>query len=422
MPLRTCSFTGPVADFCNLNIRNQACVGGDFNVSGIISGIDGLGYGNTLIVDQVDGNDAIGAVNGPRFKTIGAALAQAQPGNVVWVFPGIYNETVIVPPFVTLSGIAPGNVIIQQQNVTQPTDLVTLSQGANIADFSLVLTSQMHVQLRGLVFPASTIDPTIRSTAITIGIIVDNSGAGIGTSEVYGIHYSGPGVTIPRSNLGLGQTLVASSVLVNSVGLGRKRGVLLDSQNSINVLACVINTLGGTDSIGVELDDPNALAILDGAIINGTSNDISQTNGDLNLVATILGDSTANEFSFDTLLEPNVEIWGISDTFIGPGTFYLFPAGGLTSNAIPRVAAQKFLAFRMSLRAGVAPGIGESMTCTLQRNGIDTLVSLTLTDGQMDADLTNTSVHFSKDDEITMKLINSAGSLAGQVVVSVGTY
>lgn len=202
------------AQFCNVNLANlcataDAQINGNLNVDGIITGQDGLGYGNTLIVDAVNGNDATGAVNGPRYKTIAAACAQATAGDLVLVYPGVYNESITVPPFVTVSGNAPGNVIIQQLNVTAPTDLVILQTGANLANVSLVLTSTMHVRLCGLVFPPSSINQLLSSQAFTVGIIVDNSGAGAGSSDVYGVAFSGPGSTTPTNN-GLGQTIVTS--------------------------------------------------------------------------------------------------------------------------------------------------------------------------------------------------------------------
>ena len=185
-----CSITGPVSNFCNANITNQLCVGGNLNVVGIISGQDGMGDVRYAIVDQVDGVDITGAVNGPLLKTISAALAQAQPGYVVWVFPGVYNETVNIPAGVILKALTRYLVTIQQLNVTVPTDLVTMGEGSYIGDFILVLTSSEPVQLRGIYRPgrAKLAVIVIDSNAI----FVMNS-ATAGTADTYGIYMTGVG-------------------------------------------------------------------------------------------------------------------------------------------------------------------------------------------------------------------------------------
>lgn len=424
------------ANFCNLNADNICASGnlqvnGNVNVFGVLSASGINGYGNTLIVDSVDGNDAIGAVNGPRFKTIGAACAQANPGDIIWVFPGIYNESITVPSFVTLQGVSLGNIVITQQNVTQPTDLVTLSTGANISNFTLVLTSQMHVQLRGLVFPPSTLDPEIASSAISIGIFVDNSGAGAGNSNVYAVNFSAPGSTNIDNN-GLGQTIAASAIQVNSTGGGKKRGVLVDTENSINILATRVIVAGGSDAICAETDDPNAIIILDGSILDGSTAEISQTRGDLNLLATSLANAQANDLGFDTLVKAANFIFADIDTPIGayPDPLWMRP-GSSEPSAVPITipASQHFLAKSLTIRAITPPGPGASTTVTVQRQRLidpmplDTPLALTLTGMQTEADLQSLSVHFDANDLMAVKVLSSGtGAMTGDLLASINIY
>lgn len=424
------------ATFCNLNVGNfcatgNAQINGNLNVNGIITGNDGLGYGNTLIVDSVDGNDATGAVNGPRFKTIGAACAQANPGSVIWVFPGQYNESITVPAFVTLAGIAPGNVVIQQLNVTQDTDLVTLSEGANINNVSLVLASQMHVQLRGLVFPPTSLNAALNCAARTVGIVVNNAGAGAGTSDVYGVNFSGPGTTTNVDNSGLGHNVVACSVLVNSIGSGKKRGGLVDTENSVNFLACRVHVEGGTDVIAVETSDPGAIAILDGSIIGGDTSDISQVAGDLNLLASSLENATANNLGFDTLVKASSFIFADTDSPIGafPTPIWLRP-GSAPGSAVPLTipASQHFLAKSLTVRAIEPPGLGSSTTFTVCRQTPSdlmpqpTALTVTLTDMQTDATINTVSVHFDAFDLMAVEAQDTSGAQTGDVLASINIY
>ena len=422
-PLRLCQLNN-AAGFCALNVTNDACIGGnaqingDLNVSGIISGQDGLGYGNTLIVDQVDGNDTTGTVNGPRFKTISAALAQAQPGDVVWVFPGTYNETVTIPDLVILKALCRDAVTIQQLDVTEPTDLVTMGEGSYIGDFVLLLTSSEPVQLRAIYHPGlGTSNIIVIDTNV---IMVTNTSTG--ASDTYGIYMTGVG-TVGF----LGDIIFSTIIQITSSGAGKKRGIYINSPTLLEILIPIVQMFGGTDTIAFEVNNSACVAAVQsgafaGDFYTGTP-DISQTQGTLDLDSTYLGNSNANGLGFTDLTFPQTLIFGDPDSYIGDGTFYLFPGGaGATSNPIPLAAPQKGLAFIMSVKLGFAAGDSETVTFTLQINGVDTPMALTLTDSQTEAILTNISVHFNQGDKITLKMENSAGSLAGEALVSLSIY
>jgi hypothetical protein len=62
--------------------------------------------GNMVLVDKIYGSDTLGQRNGRPFLTIGAALAVAQGTDVVYVYPGFYNESVTIPSGVELAGIS----------------------------------------------------------------------------------------------------------------------------------------------------------------------------------------------------------------------------------------------------------------------------------------------------------------------------
>ena len=318
--LRQCSFTGPNSTFCNLNVLNQACIGGNLNVGGIITGIDGLGYGNTLIVDQVDGNDDIGAANGPRFKTISAALLQAEEGDLVLVYPGVYNETLVVPEDVIVAGVEINTVTIQQLNVTTPTDLIVLGEGSTLANLNLILTSGVDVQLRAInhISPGGSDLSAININNVRIQ--VTNYSAVPTTSDTIGCAFTGTSTPTVYDLIG------AALMQVVSNSTGRTRGVYSEAAQYLLLNGCAINIIGGTNAIGIETTDTTTQTYCFDSLVGGTTADISQTGGTLGLSSTYLINSTANGLSFDSLIYPSFFIWADSDNPVGPGdTLYLRP-------------------------------------------------------------------------------------------------
>lgn len=408
--LRLCpSFSGPVAQFCNVNIMDQLCVNGN-----VVPG----GFGNTLIVDQVNGSDTDttrGAVNGPAFKTISAALAQAQPGDLVWVFPGVYNEAIVIPPGVILEGVAINSVIVQQLDVTAATTLITIGEGATISQINGLLTSSMHVPLRGIEHNTGIVAEA--STYIIECIItVDNSGAGAGTSDVYGFYSTGSGSTeIP-------DYLVETIIEVFSTGDGAKRGIYIDSPTLQEIIFSLLLATGGTDVIGAEINNPDGIFIAQNGELAGDTADISQTAGSLQLSSVYLAHSTANALGFDAQEYPTYFSWADQNSLIGGGqTFYMGPATSLYT-PIYTEAFQKFVAFILKVRVETPPGVGQSTTWTLQKNGIDTPLTVTLSGTEMSATLTGVSDNFSAGDLISMKMVTSAGALTGGAGVTVAIY
>lgn len=421
---RACSFTGPVAQFCNVNVRDQLCVGGNLNVAGIISGQDGLGYGNTLIVDQVDGDDETAAVNGSRFKTIGAALAQASDNDLVVIYPGVYNEILTIPEGVTVTGAGINTVTIQQLDVATPTDLVTLGEGATLAFVDLLLTASADVELRGInhISPGG---PDLAATTITyVRITLDNTGAGPTTSDIIGVAYTG--ISIPSIADLMGIVIIN----VNSNSSGSTRGVQALSDQYLTITTSSIFANGGTDSIGIETNSPSTSITCFGSEVGGTTADISQTAGTLGLGSTYLLNSTANDIGFTSLVYPESIIWADSDNPAGPGlTLYLRPGTG-DASFIPIFirAFQKFVGVEISVLVVAPPGLGESTTFTLQRKTpsdltpMNTILSVTLSDEETSGDNNSVSVHFDQGDYISMQMASTAGAQTGDVIVSIAFH
>lgn len=427
-------FSGPVAQFCNMNVRDQLCVNGQIVVGAEIGSLvfgtlsaapEGQvvpSFGNTIRVDQVYGDDATGAKNGLPFLTIGSALEAASAGDFVWIFPGNYNEILIIPDGVAVRGVSASVVTIQNLNVTAATDLVTMGENTRLEDVSLQLTSGQQVNLRGIVFPGTT---SVTSQWVNSSLLVDNSAAGAGTSNVYGIHSIGTG--FPSIEISAART---TSITVNSTGSGVKRGILIDTANGFNVNDTDILVTGGTDSIGVETNNAGAAFAANSSNISGDLADISQTLGSISLTSTNLLHSQANGLGFFTPITPGGLLWADpSEPLTSEGNPIWMRPGTSVSDVISDVfipVSQKILAKSLAVNAAFAPGIGESTTWTIRRDSgtgpLDTPLTVTLTNDQEINVNSNISVHFDQGDVISIRVDMSPGANTSDVVVTMDTY
>lgn len=170
---------------------------------------------NTAVVMK-SGNDSTAFIGGNPFKTINGAItainAISATGITIFVFPGIYDETVVIPNGNSLRGISLLTVTIRQQNVTSNTTVLTMGENTRVEDITVLLTSINHVNLTGVAFPGTTsLTARLRNAVVT----VDNSTASTsGTSNVYGIHSFGTGT--PDESI---STARASTITTRSIGL-----------------------------------------------------------------------------------------------------------------------------------------------------------------------------------------------------------
>lgn len=110
---------------------------------------------NTAVVMKT-GNDSTAFIGGNPFKTINGAItainAIGATRITIFVFPGIYDETVVIPNGNSLRGISLLTVTIRQQNVSSNTTVLTMGENTRVEDITVLLTSVNHVNLTGLLF------------------------------------------------------------------------------------------------------------------------------------------------------------------------------------------------------------------------------------------------------------------------------
>ncbi len=377
------------------------------NPSGL--GLTLTGEGNTVIVDAVFGNDATGQREGLWFKTIAPALAAALPGDAVLVHPGVYDlpAGITIPAGVALIGTSPNTTMLQMLNVTADTTLVTMSADSRLEAFELNLTSAEHHALVAIHYPGLT---SASARIRVCRILVDNSGAGAGNSDVIGVLSDGNGS--PSIDI---ENLDDVNTIVRSTGTGTKRGILVNGPNTLIASDMLIDVVGV--GIGVETDDPGAIFTGRALLIDGVDADISQTQGELRLGgASDLANSNANGLGFMALFHPNTMQFGDPGN-LPNGTRYFYPGTSQVSNSvvqirIPSAAVMKSL----SVQVQTAPGAGKTTVITIQKNGIDTALVLTLADAETTKANDTDSVGFAAGDMLSVKVVND-GATAETVVV-----
>jgi len=198
--------------------------------------------GNTIVVDQINGNDATGQVNGLPFQTVNAAVTYMGTivlpagGVTCWILPGTYALTggLTIPATCSLRGLS-----LQTTRLTwaasapgSTATMLTMGENTRVEDLSLTLTSaDATTNLVGIALPGTTsVNSKLRTSVVT----VDNSTLAVGTTtNVYGVLCNGAGVLGPATfsfNM-----LKGSTLNVKSNGGGNKFGIFMPSTSASEI-------------------------------------------------------------------------------------------------------------------------------------------------------------------------------------------
>ena len=201
--------------------------------------------GNVLIVDAVNGNNGTGAVNGPPFLTIEAAISyintNALTGVTVWIMPGTYTLAsattgLTIPDTCALRGLntQTTRIVMNASNAGNTVTLLTMGENTRVEDLSLTLnSSNATTNLIGINLPGTT---TVTSKLRTAVLTVDNSGLGVGTTtNVYGVYSAGTGA-LSAATFSF-NCLKGSTINVKSNGAGNKFGIYQPSAGGGNQLS-----------------------------------------------------------------------------------------------------------------------------------------------------------------------------------------
>ena len=372
--------------------------------------------GNTLTVDQINGNDATASPSGLPYKTVNAAINNVLSGDTIWILPGTYNLTspISLPNGISLRGLSVQTTIIQMLNVTANTTLITMGENTRVEDLTLKLTSQGHYNLTGIEFGGTT---TVTGKLRTCVLTVDNSNApyNSGTSEVTGILASGTG-SLGTASFSF-NSLKGSTLNVYSNGAGKKRGILVTGQNvmssrDLNIYVAAPANIASTGSyIGVETNNTDNLGSIQlrattigtvSTILGGayTSSDIMQTTPAVITDPTYLASAgiqigpgtdlvtkTAGGKGFSSWVYPTTIYYGIKGN-INTTNFngYLWPGTQAVQNGTfpdPGIPPAYYRVQQPCLIAGLSCGLGIAPGGTGSVNKVDVVVRYTPVGGSI---------------------------------------
>lgn len=377
--------------------------------------------GNTVFVDSVNGNDTTGARGDftKPFLTVAAGLAAAQSGDQVSVLSGTYNLAagITIPAGVSLRGSDTSGCIIQMLGVGGATTLITMGDNTRLEDATLNLTSSGHHTLTGVLF-GGTSNATAKLRTLVIN--VDNSAAGAGTSNVTGVLVQATGTPARKVNQIRATTI---SVTTDAGNLGVVRGVLQDtsiSNFSLRDTNVVVSGIG----IGCEINIASGVLTVLGGMVNGATADVSQTAGTLELGQVVLQNSNANGKTFTALAISSMITFSDPGTLPNNQTRFMYPGcETVTASEIKIRLGRQAVVKSLSVRAITAPGAAKTDTWTVRKNGVDTLLTTSLSGAAQvnNADLTN-SVSFASGDDLSLKLVTALNTGTTEAIVVIELY
>ena len=411
--------------------------------------------GNVVLVDQVNGNDATGSVNGLPFQTVNAAVTYVAGivlpagGVTIWVMPGTYALTsgIVMRDTCALRGLNTQTTRITW-DATVPggtATMLTMGENTRVEDLSLTLTStNATTNLVGIATPGTTSNTSKLRTAV---VTVNNAGLAVGTStNVYGILDNGTGTLGPATfsfNFTRGVTI---NVLSN--GGGAKRGILVTGANDItfrdtNVYVAAPTDAGSTGSYhGVETTNNDADAEFRTCSISGPSTAGGYTGSDILQTAPTIGvitnkgiqlgpgvdliNKTAGGKPFTTYVTPTTLIYGLQGN-VNDAIRYYWPGvqtAGDSTQVFYRFQ-QKAVVQGMNINLRVAPGGGNSVVVTVLKSttgvvgsGVATVMTATVSGASTSAVQYGVSVDFAQGEYLAVQSdgIPAAGSAADMVI------
>lgn len=415
--------------------------------------------GNTIVVDQVNGNDITGTINGLSFQTVNAAVTYMGTiplpagGVTCWILPGTYVLTggLTIPATCSLRGLS-----LQTTRLTWAATvpggtatMLTMGENSRVEDVSLTLTSSdATTNLVGVATPGSTSNTSKLRTAV---VTVNNASLAVGTTtNVYGILDAGTGTLGPATfsfNFTRGVTL---NVLSN--GGGRKRGVYVTGANDItfrdtNVYVAAPTDAASTGSyVGVETTNVDADAEFRTSSISGpstaggyTGSDILQTQPTIGVITNRgiqlgpgvdLLHKTAGGKPFTTYVTPTTLIFGLHGN-VSNATHYLWPGVQTASDntEIFYTFQQRAIVQGMSVNMRTAPGAGKTVTFTVRKSltgvagsGVATTMTTTVSDANTSGFQYGVSVDFAQGEYLSLQIVGVPGIAAADITVELDLF
>lgn len=371
--------------------------------------------GNVIVVDDVNGEDSDGQKGQFPFKTVGAAVTAAASGDCIYILPGAYlipSSGLTIPTGVTIRGLNTGAVELQLLNATASTTMITMGSSTRLEDVTLTLTSSQHVDLTAVRFPNGT---SALAKLRSLVVNVNNSTAGSGSSNIYGIVSDGNAFPGDEVN-----AIRSSMVSIYSTGDGVKRALLSNAANFFSArdsnFVCRKVGSGAGSYIACETNHTGCKLVLRECLAEGSSADISQTLGILLFGGQLINGNSNNTPVETTTALPFI-IFGDSGNAPSNATRFLRPGTApVSANEIKVRLPQSGIARTITVRAKSPPGSGKTDTWTLRKNGVDTIMVVTLSGSETFSSNSN-SVSFSAGDDLSLKIVTATATATSDMLV-----
>jgi hypothetical protein len=419
-----------------------------------------LKMGNTVVVDQINGNDATGAINGLPFQTVSAAvtymgtLVLPAGGVTCWILPGTYALTggLTIPDTCSLRGLS-----LQTTRLTWAASvpggtatLLTMGENTRVEDVTLTLTSaNATTNLVGVRTPNTTSNTSKLRTCV---VTVNNAGLAVGTTtNVYGVLDDGTGTLGPGTfsfNFTRGVT-----INVFSNGGGAKGGVLVSGANDItfrdtNIYVAAPTDAGSTGSYhGVETTNNDADAEFRTSSISGPSTAGGYTGSDIFQTAPTVGvitnkgiqlgpgvdliNKTAGGKPFTTYVTPTTLTYGLQGGVINAIRYY-WPGVQVAGDATQVFYRfqQKAVVQGMAVNLRVAPGGANAVVVTVLKSttgvvgsGVATVMTATVSGANTSAVQYGVSVDFAQGEYLAVQTVGSPGAgIAADMVIQIDIF
>ena len=443
---------GVVATSLGNGIVNVTIPGGGAGNLGLLQ------MGNTVVVDQVNGNDATGAVNGLPFKTINAAITYTAGlvlpvgGVTIWVLPGTYalSACITIPATCALRGLN-----VQTCRITWAASapggtatMITMGENTRVEDLTFTMTSaDATTNLVGIALPNSTSNTSKLRTSV---MTVDNSGLAVGTTtNVYGILDNGTGV-LGASSFSFNYTR-GVTINVYSNGGGKKRAVYVSTANDVTFrdtnfyVRAPTNAASTGSYVACETVDAGCSVQFRTCSLSGpstaggyTGSDILQTSpGTGNIANGIqlgpgcdLINKTAGGKPFTTYVTPTTLVYGLQGN-VQNATRYLWQGvqAGADATQVFYRFQQKSIVQGMSVNCRTAPGGVSNFTVTVLKSttgvpgsGVATAMTATVTGVATQATQYTVSVDFAQGEYLAVQIASASPGLSADVTVELDLF
>jgi hypothetical protein len=394
--------------------------------------------GNTLTVDAVYGDDTAAAADPHKtpFLTITAALNAATSGENVIVRAGTYNESLVIPSGVSLTGEGAQAVVIQKLGVTANTTLITMGVNSRVENFTANLSSSGNYNLIGVDFPTGTLPSAkLRNSIWTV------TSTASGSPTILGVRSAGTSVN--PTAFSAPKAIQRSTINVISSGSGITRGILVSGANRFSVRDIVVHARGtGSDIVGVETTDAGAFFDSKTTTISGVLYDINQTSGVIQLGATDLVNANANGNGFAVSIEPSHLLFVLGPTvnYTGqgsivatpPGTYYLSPGTSVANFANLVVGIpfpQKLIVFDGVVSSTVAIPVGVTVTVNMYKSSTPNVLGTSFKQAVLNSSTQNLVINnfattFDTTEYFQARCVISGGNLTAgtNICIAIGLY